>query len=125
MNRKRIQYILLILATIAAGLFSRSRHIPDLILPYLGDILYALMFYFIIGFLFPKMNILKVAIISLLIVYAIEISQLYEADWINQLRTSTFGKLVLGKGFLWSDMMVLPIGVLVGVFFEKKNLLKR
>ncbi|WP_373331494.1 hypothetical protein [Salmonirosea aquatica] len=40
---------MLIIATIGLGLASRSSFIPSLIYPYLGDGLYALMIYFMIG----------------------------------------------------------------------------
>lgn len=76
-----------------------------------GDILYAVMMFLIIRFLLISTKIQKVTIISLSICYCIEFFQLYQAPWINQIRNSTLGALVLGRGFLWSDMVAYTIGI--------------
>ena len=49
----------------------------------------------------------------------IEISQLYQAEWINNIRHTTLGGLILGQGFLWSDMVAYTVGVIIGALFEK------
>ncbi|CKH20539.1 Protein of uncharacterised function (DUF2809) [Streptococcus pneumoniae] len=45
-------------------------------------------------------------------------SQLYHAEWIDNIRATTLGGLVLGYGFLWSDLVAYTIGVGVGFLFE-------
>ena len=50
--------------------------------------------------------------------YGIEVSQLYHAEWIDSIRATTLGGLVLGYGFLWSDLVAYTIGVGVGFLFE-------
>ncbi|MFK7775845.1 MAG: DUF2809 domain-containing protein, partial [Saprospiraceae bacterium] len=124
-SRNRIHYLFLIILTIGVGLFSRSRFIPMLIYPYLGDLLYCLMYYWIIGFLFPKMSYVKVLLGAMAICFAIEISQLVRVDWLNEIRNTTFGKLVLGNGFLWSDLVCYTLGGLLGVGLEKKFIDRR
>ena len=117
-SRNRIHYLFFIFLTIGIGLFSRSKFIPDLIYPYLGDLLYCLMFYFIIGFLFPKIKSVNVLLSCVAICFAIEISQLIQVDWLNEIRDTTFGKLTLGSGFLWSDLVSYSIGGFVGFGLE-------
>jgi len=119
MKRKRKPQFLLICLTIILGLLSRKALPPSFIDPYFGDFLYALMFFFIIGFLFPKMKTLNVAIISIAICYFIEGLQLYQADWINQLRSYKLGGLILGYEFLWSDILSYTFGGLFGYFLEE------
>ena len=51
-----------------------------------------------IRILFPKIET-KLAFISLLFCYGIEMSQLYHAQWIDSIRATTLGGLVLGYGF--------------------------
>ena len=116
--RNRIQYFFLIIGTIGLGLVSRSRFIPQAIYPYLGDMLYALMIYFITGFLWREASSFKVAVLCLLVCYSIELSQLYQAEWINGIRGTRLGGLVLGFGFLWSDLLCYFAGTLVGVGLE-------
>ena len=112
--------------TIGLGLGSRTSIIPDFIYPYLGDYLYAVMMYFIVAFLLPKFNSSKVAIISVAVCYCIEILQLYDAEWINNIRGMRLGALVLGSGFLWSDILSYTFGaatlwLLEVMYTEKKS----
>ena len=50
--------------------------------------------------------------------YCIEISQLYQADWINAIRGTTLGALVLGHGFLWSDILCYTVGVGLAILID-------
>ena len=87
---------------VALGLGSRSfgSHLPTFVAEYAGDTLWAAMVYFGIGFLFPSVRLLRKALAALLFSYCIEISQLYQAGWINAIRGTTLGALVLGHGIL-------------------------
>src|ERR1017187_5265800 len=49
---------------------------------------------------------------------AIEISQLYHAPWIDSIRQTTLGGLILGSGFLWSDLACYALGVGLGVMID-------
>lgn len=51
--------------------------------------------------------------------FAIEFSQLYHSPWIDSLRNTRVGGLVLGYGFLWSDLVSYTVGIGVGVLIEK------
>ncbi|WP_426669762.1 DUF2809 domain-containing protein [Mucilaginibacter sp. McL0603] len=95
-----------------------SRHFTAIPL-FIGDILWATMVYFIVRFLFIRKKIKIVALISLLFCYAIEFSQLYKAPWIDSLRHTLFGRLVLGETFLWGDLLSYTVGIIIGVFVEK------
>ncbi|MFK8005016.1 MAG: DUF2809 domain-containing protein [Saprospiraceae bacterium] len=117
-SRNRTSYLFFIILTIGVGLFSRSRFISELIYPYLGDLLYCLMFYFIFGFLFPKMKSVNVLLSCVAVCFAIEISQLIQVDWLNEIRNTTLGKWTLGSGFLWSDLVSYLIGGFLGFGFE-------
>ena len=48
----------------------------------------------------------------------IELSQLYHAPWIDAIRRTRLGGLVLGYGFLWSDLACYAVGVVCGAFAE-------
>ena len=117
-KRNRILYFFLIIATIGLGLVSRADFIPKLIYPFLGDILYSLMIFFIIGFIFTDFSSLKIALISIGICYIIELSQFYEANWIVEIRNNKQGGLLLGYGFLWSDLISYLVGGALGLSIE-------
>ncbi len=115
--RYRLLYGVVTIAVIIGGLLSRaySSLFPELINAYLGDALYALMVYMGMSALFIKQSSVRVAWISLVFCYAVELSQLYHAPWLDTLRATRPGSLVLGHGFLWSDLLAYAMGVGVGV----------
>jgi hypothetical protein len=115
MRKSRLLYFTLIIATIITGLL--SRHFKSIPL-FIGDILWALMVYFIARFLFINKPIKFVVIVSLLFCIAIEFSQLYKAPWINDLRHTLLGRLVLGQGFFWSDLLCYVVGVGIGYMLD-------
>ncbi|MGK0390446.1 MAG: hypothetical protein ACI94Y_003199 [Maribacter sp.] len=119
MKRNRKIYSILIIFTIALGLLSRTSIIPTIIYPYLGDYLYTILWFFIIGFLFPEMKSFKVAIISIITSYTIELLQFYQADWINYIRSYKLGGLILGYSFLWSDIVSYTFGGMTGWILER------
>ncbi|PEI95791.1 hypothetical protein CN679_03515 [Bacillus pseudomycoides] len=119
-KRNRLLYAILTIIVVILGLASRkfAYALPNLLNAYLGDALWALMIFIGFGFLFRKMETQKVALLSLLFCYGIEISQLYHAEWIDRIRATTLGGLVLGYGFLWSDLLAYTIGIGVGMLLE-------
>ena len=114
-HRNRILYVGLIVGTIGLGLASRAEGVPVFVRAYLGDALYALMVYLITGTLFPRMRPLSVAFLSILVCSSVELSQLYQADWLTAIRRTRLGGLVLGFGFLWSDLLCYLAGGLAGL----------
>ena len=117
MSGSRVIYLVGIAITIILGLLSRQFTVIPL---FIGDILWATMVYFIIRFLFIKGTIKQIAIYSLLFCYSIEFSQLYKAPWIDNLRHSLFGHLVLGDTFLWGDMLCYTVGVVLGILVDRR-----
>ena len=115
MNHKsnRLLYLLMIFIVICLGLLSRKMtdYIPDIIDLFLGDLLWALMVYLMTRMLFINWSIRKVALIGILFCFTIEFSQLYHADWIDMIRRTTLGGLILGYGFLWSDLIAYLLGI--------------
>src|SRR5665213_441318 len=116
MLKSRITFFVLIVVTIILGLLSRHFAIIPL---FIGDILWATMVYFIARFIFITKPVKFIVIVSLLFCYAIEFSQLYKAPWIDNLRHTLFGRLVLGDTFLWTDLLCYTIGVAIGILADK------
>lgn len=110
----------------ALGLASRSKGVvlPSFFAAYAGDTLWALLVFWLVRFLKPTALTWQSACFALAFAFCIEFSQLYQAPWINAIRASTLGGLVLGFGFLFSDLVCYTVGVGVGYLLEKL-LLKR
>ena len=120
--RKRKVYLILIPTVMGLGILSRKFNyfLPNFINTYLGDAIWAAMIYTMMAFVFAKKTSKQVAVYSLLFCYAIEISQLYQATWINSIRNTVLGALVLGSGFLWSDLLAYALGVGLAFIIEIK-----
>ena len=120
MQRNRKIYLLLIPFVMGLGILSRkfSYLLPEIINTYLGDAIWAAMIYVMMAFVFANKLSKQIAVLSLLFCYAIELSQLYQAPWINAIRKTTLGALVLGSGFLWSDLLAYALGVVALLVIE-------
>jgi len=69
------------------------------------------MIFFIFRTLYIKSDRKRLSIVSLILCYTVEFSQLYQAPWLNNIRKTLVGRLVLGQGFLWSDLLAYAIGI--------------
>ncbi|MEI6821951.1 MAG: DUF2809 domain-containing protein [Bacteroidota bacterium] len=119
--RDRKLYFIFGIVVVIIGLASRKvpSHLPLILSKYPGDVLWAIMVFFVVGFLFTTITTKKAAIISLLFSFLIETSQLYHAPWIDTIRHTILGALILGSGFSWYDMCCYVVGVSMGFLFEK------
>jgi len=51
----------------------------------------------------------------------VECSQLYRAEWIDGLRATRLGGLVLGRGWVATDLICYAVGVGMGVVGEMRR----
>jgi hypothetical protein len=125
MNRKA-KYITAILLCVLIGLSSRyTSFYPQAIQVHLGDAVWASMIYFGFKLITKKDNILSPIFLSLFFCLFIEFSQIYQGDWLVHIRNTFIGGLILGKGFLWMDLLRYAIGIVLAVaadmlLFHKK-----
>lgn len=114
--RKRAFYFALILVNIPAGLATRwyGSYMPHLIAEYGGDVLYASLIFFGLRMIIVQTKLWQIALWAYTFCVLIELQQLYRTPWIVQLRKSAVGKLILGEGFLWSDLVCYGVGVFIG-----------
>lgn len=119
-KRNRLLYAVMMIVVIILGLWTRKMAyiIPDFLDAYLGDALWALMIFIGFGFIFRDKKTKIVALIAISFCFLIELSQLYHANWIDNIRKTTLGGLILGYGFLWTDLLAYSIGVGMGMIIE-------
>lgn len=118
--RTRFVYLLAATVVMFAGLASRKyrEQLPTYLAEYAGDTLWALMLFLLVSTLLGGGQILTRAAISLALAFLVEISQLYQAPWIDSIRQTKLVGLVLGFGFLWTDLVCYLIGIAFGTVFE-------
>lgn len=118
--RRRLRYLPLLAIVPLLGLASRSHDIqlPPFIASYAGDTLWALMVFLVVAVLAPRWSTARVWVVSCAISFAVEISQLYHAPWIDAVRRTWPGAMLLGFGFLWSDLVCYLVGVTIGAAID-------
>lgn len=109
-----------------SGLASRvyGDDIPPFLAVHAGDALWAAMIYWLIRLILPGRSAAVCAGYALLLSFGVEFSQLYRAEWIDGLRKSTLGALVLGRGFLLADLFRYAAGIFC-VFAVDSAVLRR
>ncbi|KLI00218.1 DUF2809 domain-containing protein [Brevibacillus formosus] len=118
--RARVAYIVAVFVVMAFGLGSRAFAdvLPIFVAEHFGDALWACMIYFGFRTCYTHKKISFSLWCSLVFCFAIEASQLYQADWIKSLRETTLGALVLGKGFLTADLVRYTAGSAVATLLD-------
>ncbi len=117
MNRKRKIFFLLLIATIACGILSRMIHTNSAIFnKYLGDGLYAIMFYLFFGIAKVDLAPVKNAIFTMICMIGIELFQLTLIPLSMSKSPNIIIKttsVLLGTRFSIYDLISYFIGILV------------
>jgi hypothetical protein len=122
-SRWRLLPLLLVLPVLGLGSRSGARWLPSFIAAYAGDTLWTVMVYASLLFVWPRLSIARVLAAALAISYWVELSQLYHAPWIDAVRAHWLGALVLGRGFLVSDLLCYTVGALLAAGVEQARML--
>jgi hypothetical protein len=97
------------------ALATRSHHqwFCAFVVEYGGDTIWAGMFLFFLRIFFKGIQLWKLALINYALGVADEVSQLYKAPWIESIRATRLGGLMLGHTFVWSDIVCYGVGTLM------------
>lgn len=120
--RKRPLLAVAVVVIIVLGLSSRAFPflVPAALGKYPGDALWAMMVQFGIAFLRPELRPSRVATFALGVSWLVELSQLYQAPWINALRATRLGHLALGSQFHWPDLLAYALGISAGLLLDAR-----
>ena len=119
-ERTQLTYGSAIALVIGAGLLWRSGLLPfpGLLAKYGGDSLWALVVFLGFGFVFRRSSTVRIALGAVCFAWSVEFLQLYHAPWIDVIRSTRLGRLVLGTSFNSPDLIAYVIGIALGVFTE-------
>lgn len=117
LQRKIIYLIIFIFCTwLAIATRTHAAWFHPFIREYGGDTIWAGMFLFLLRIFFSKIKLWKLALVCFGCGVADELLQLYHAPWIEAIRNTRVGGLMLGFGFLWSDIVCYAAGILFAFF---------
>ncbi|MNT68925.1 hypothetical protein D3C72_2071920 [compost metagenome] len=85
----------------------------------MGDALYAVMIYLGGRVLFYLKPLPAALFVALCWCYAVEFLQLVQQPWLNHIRHTLPGRLILGQGFLWSDLVAYTAGIIVAYLIDR------
>ena len=119
---RRLRAAVLLLVTVVLGLASRRYPSlqPAFVATYAGDALWAAAVYWLLALLMPRASTTRLVAASLAIAVAVEISQLQRDPWLDALRATRPGALVLGQGFLWTDLACYVAGVCLAAIVDTR-----
>ena len=115
-RRSRWLIAILALLVIAVGLASRRGLVPfpAVLGNYPGDALWAWVVLLCVAWVRPAITRGRLVGVSLVIAFAIEFLQLYQAQWIQAVRANKLAYLVLGNGFDPLDLLAYVVGIALG-----------
>ncbi|MFC0274490.1 DUF2809 domain-containing protein [Metabacillus herbersteinensis] len=120
------KYLLLVLSCIFLGLASRFTNAFQAgIAVHLGDVLWASMIYFLFRLSFYRKSLHITVGMSFVFCFGIEASQLYQSEWITSIRNTMIGGLILGRGFLWIDLLRYSVGILLAFMIDRYSVNKK
>ncbi|MCG8696441.1 MAG: DUF2809 domain-containing protein [Bacteroidales bacterium] len=85
----------------------------------LSSIPYILFFCVAVLLFWPRIPLLRNVIIVVGVTCIVEFTQLYNADWIEYLRSFLIVRLLIGNSFSPTDFIMYPLGGLVSYFVIK------
>lgn len=111
MARSRVSVAWWLLLVIAFGLGSRRLGgLADWVTLYAGDVAYGALFFVLCCAARPMLSTQRAWLSAVVMTELIELSQLYHAPWLDELRATRTGGLLLGHVFLWSDVVCVALG---------------
>lgn len=76
------------------------------------------MMYWLIAMLLPHYRVARVAVLALSVAFMVEASQLLQIEPLMSIRDTTLGALVLGHGFVASDLIAYTVGVAIAALID-------
>lgn len=98
--------------TVAVGL--ASRHVGG-VPQWVGDLLWSTMVFLLVSAAWPRGGRWRCGAVALTVSWLVELTQLYHPLWLDRVRGTTVGHLVLGSTFLWTDLVAYIAGVAAGI----------
>jgi hypothetical protein len=88
---------------------------------YGGDAAWAMAAYAGWRMLLPSVDRLWIAGLAFGLATMAEISQLADWEWLNSIRDQRLGALLLGRGFLWSDLAAYAVGTITAMIIGLRS----
>ena len=108
--------------TVASGLVIRFAPLglPRFVVKYGGSMLWALMIYWVVSTLQPRLRFAPAALLAGTIATAVEFLKLYHAPALDAFRLTLPGILLLGRIFSVDDILSYWLAIAAGAFLDAR-----
>jgi hypothetical protein len=111
------------LVVIALGLglriTGRGLGVPAFIVKYGGSTLWAVMVYFLLAALLPRVSSRRLGLLALAVAVIVEASRLIHTPWLDSFRLTLAGALLLGRIFSLWNVVAYVVGILIGIWIDR------
>lgn len=120
MRIARTMYVCMAVVLIPFGLGTKSYHGPlqSWIHSYAGDVLVAIFLYLLLRGVLPRLSPAICGLTILCVSIVVECSQLFTSPFLEQLRQTFPGRVILGASFDWIDLLCYALGVGLAVSLD-------
>lgn len=118
----RLRFAVLAASTILVGLVVHwyGTALPTAARDALGDALWAMMIFWLIGAVVPDVSAVTRGVVALGVCFLVETSQAYHLEFLDRLRQSRVGHLFLGSDFDFRDLVAYAMGIAAAFGFERR-----
>ena len=108
--------------TVAVGVSVRFARLglPPLVVKYGGSAAWAVMIYWVVSAVLPRMGLVRIALISGLTATAVEFFKLYHSPAMDAFRLTLPGILLLGRYFSGWDIVAYWAAICAGALLDRK-----
>ena len=116
----RLVAVITIATAAAVGLGSRIRPFVEtpVLGTHVGDACWTIAVCGVLRLLRPEDPTARLACLGWALSVAVELSQLLQVGWLETIRANRIGALLIGRGFLWTDLAAYTVGVLLWAGFD-------
>jgi hypothetical protein len=127
MSGARVRYLFLAIGTIAVGMMVHvgGGFLPPVFRDVVGDALWATMMVWWMGVAAPRLPLRTRGLAALAVCVAVEFSQRYHTPFLDALRSTLPGHLVLGSDYDPRDFLAYAAGVVIAVVLVRISTTRR
>lgn len=115
----RWRYLLAAVLVVPIGLLTRAQPLASYVPAYTGDALWSMELYFVLRTIAPRARLERAALLCFALSVLVELSQLWHPPWLDALRRTTIGHLLLGQGFNAIDLVCYAIGTVIAYALDR------
>lgn len=119
-TRIRLTAVLAMIGAAAIGLLSRTTPLQGIpvFTDSAGDACWAIAAWFLFRLMLPEAGLRLMIILTAGLCLGVELSQLIRAQWLEDLRQDRIVALLIGRGFLWVDLVRYLAGIMIALLLD-------